>query len=73
MNLLQNFISIANLKLLSSIVYIIEAFHDDGFQKDQMDSSFQSSKPTTSPVQPGTSEISTVKERSHITNAPLKS
>ena len=58
--------------LLSGIVYIIKAFHDDGFQKDQTDSSFQSSKPTTSPVQ-GTSEISTVKEHSHNTNMPLKS
>ena len=49
---------------LSRIVYIIAAFPDNAFQKDQTVSGFLNDKFTTTPVQ-GTSEISTVKECGH--------
>ena len=53
----RNFIRVLNLKVLSRKVYIIEAIRDGML--------------TSSPVR-GTSEISTVNERSHIANADLK-
>ena len=61
-----NFTSTAKFKVQSRKVKIIESFHDDGFQKRS--NGFPGDKLSTLPTQ-GTSEISTVEERSHIANA----
>ena len=59
-------------QVLSRKGYIIDAFLEVAFQKiGQTVPSFLADKPTTSPGQ-GTSEIFTVKERSHIANTHLK-
>ena len=60
--------------LFRKVYFYIEAFRDDGFgfQKKSNGASRPGDKLTTLPVQ-GTSEISTVKERScHIANEHFK-
>ena len=66
----KGFIRIANLKFYPEKL-LSKLFATMHFKKGEKVSSFPGNKLTTSFVQ-GTSEISTVKERSHIINAHLK-
>ena len=63
-----NFISTANSKFSPEKLKLLNLFTMMDSKKDQMVSSFPGDKLSTLPIQ-GTSEISTVEERSHITNA----
>lgn len=63
-----NFISIANSKFTPEKLKLLNLFMMMDSKKDQTVSSFLGDKLSTLPMQ-GTSEISTVEERSHIANA----
>ena len=63
-----NFTSTANSKFSPEKLKLLNLFTMMDSKKDQMVSSFPSDKLSTLPMR-GTSEISTVEERSHIANA----
>ena len=63
-----NFTSTANSKFSPEKLKLLNLFTMMDSKKDQMVSSFPGDKLSTLPMQ-GTSEISTVEERSHISNA----
>ena len=63
-----NYISIANSKFTPEKLKLLNPFMMMDSKKDHTVSSFLGDKLSTLPMQ-GTSEISTVEERSHIANA----
>lgn len=66
-----NFTSTANSKFSPEKLKLLNLFTMMDSKKDQMVSSFPGDKLSTLPIQ-GTSEISTVEERSHFASAHLK-